>query len=249
MLRLPPPSRVAIGYVLVGGQRQDVFLNTEWARYFESLNTQVDVTSSAVGQPGAPGTTGAAGVGVSLSDEAGSSLEFIPGPPGAQGAKGDAGLALLMLQEQSVDEMPFVPHVPVYGTIATVTNDNAAPGFVGEYSSTTFSGVGLTTSVSANLASMSLTPGDWDVSGGVSLVGSVSNMSNAAFGASTTSLGFGSSGTYHQITGSVMGNIAGAIPVVRLSLSATTTVFLVALASFASGTASASGIFRARRVR
>jgi hypothetical protein len=31
---------------MVGGQRVELFLNPEWARYFDSLNTQVVVTSS-----------------------------------------------------------------------------------------------------------------------------------------------------------------------------------------------------------
>lgn len=86
---------------MVGGQRVELFLNAEWARYFDSLNTQVETTSSAVGLPGAPGTTGAAGVGVALSDGESASVEFIPGPRGEQGLQGSIGPAAFMLQEQA----------------------------------------------------------------------------------------------------------------------------------------------------
>lgn len=107
-LSIPAPSRIAVGSVLVNGQRLDVLLNPEWARYFDSLNSQVVLTGRAVGQPGAPGTTGAAGVGVSLSDEGGGDTEFIPGPPGAQGPAGAAGLPLFLLQDapESTDCIP-----------------------------------------------------------------------------------------------------------------------------------------------
>lgn len=84
---------------MVGGQRVELFLNPEWARYLDSLNTQVVVTAAAVGQPGAPGTTGAAGAGVSLADEGGGSVEFIPGPTGQPGPQGEPGPALFLMQE------------------------------------------------------------------------------------------------------------------------------------------------------
>jgi hypothetical protein len=103
-LSIPPPSRVAIGTALVGGQRVDIYLNPEWARYFESLNTTVIVTSDAVGLPGADGTTGAAGSGVAFS-ESGGDTEFIPGPRGEQGPKGEPGPALFMFQEPESNDV------------------------------------------------------------------------------------------------------------------------------------------------
>lgn len=100
-LNLPPPTRVAIGSLTVQGQKLELYLDPEWARYFTALNTQVVAVSGAVGQPGAPGTTGAAGVGVSLSDDAGTSVEFIPGPTGNDGPSGPAGFPLFLLQDQA----------------------------------------------------------------------------------------------------------------------------------------------------
>lgn len=87
----------------VGGQRQDVYLNVEWGRYFESLNGQVTTVVSAVGLPGAAGQTGAAGSGLATSSDSESSVEFIP-MPGPAGSPGLNGAALFMLADQSVPE-------------------------------------------------------------------------------------------------------------------------------------------------
>lgn len=248
MLRVPPPSRIALGTATVAGQQVEVFIHPEWARYFDSITSQSNTTAAAVGLPGAPGTTGAAGVGVALNDSCGGDTEFIPGPAGVQGPRGDPGPALFMLQEQSGDDMPFVPAVNSNGVVGTATSDNALSGFVGEYVSSTFSGVAMGAAV-VNLTSLSLPPGDWDVDGGVTFTGSVANMANAAAGFSTTSVAFGPSGTFFQLQGSVASIVAGASPTTRLSIAATTTVFFVGFTSFSSGTVTAAGIARARRVR
>lgn len=109
-LRIPPPTRIAIGTATLGGQSVDLFLNPEWARYFESLNSQVVVTSNAVGLPGAPGTTGAAGFGMCMDGEGGGSDEFMPGPMGPQGPQGSAGPALFLLQDDArSDDIPGQP--------------------------------------------------------------------------------------------------------------------------------------------
>lgn len=47
MLSVPPPTRVALGTLEIGGQKVELFLSPEWARYFISLNTQV--VESALG--------------------------------------------------------------------------------------------------------------------------------------------------------------------------------------------------------
>src|SRR5215469_13104445 len=72
----------------------------------------------------------------------------------------------------------------------TATNDNAPAGFVGEVISSVVAapGVALTTATPANVTSMVLTPGDWDVDGAIdfrfgattsftNLIGSISTVS------------------------------------------------------------------------
>lgn len=136
-LAIPPPSRVAIGYTMVGGERQDVYLNIEWARYFESLNGQVSTVASAVGLPGAPGQTGAAGSSLAMMGDGDGSTEFImvagggtAGAPGAQGPQGLQGPPI-ELSTDADNSVEFIPLAGAAGTPGAV----GAPGpvlFVGE---------------------------------------------------------------------------------------------------------------------
>lgn len=149
--------------------------------------------------------------------------------------------------------------IPVQGTN---TNDNAAAGDKGESivsSVPSGSAVALTSVVKTNVTSISLTAGDWDVDCWVDFTGGASTNISAAFTSiSTTSalldLSAGRyaalpvvSGGYTPFVGS--NDFAQALPPIRLSLSATTTVYLVVQVGFTVSTCSAWGIISARRVR
>ncbi len=137
-------------------------------------------------------------------------------------------------------------------TIQGVTNaSNAGAGNVGEYVSATASSVALTTAAAVNATSISLTAGDWDVSGGFSITDTSSNMNNGVCGWSTTSATFGPNGTYAQVGGSslALNSYSNSVPMGRLNLTSTTTVYMVCEAIFSSGTVNAGGIIQARRVR
>lgn len=139
------------------------------------------------------------------------------------------------------------------GIVGTTTNNNANAGSVGEFPTpTNLSAVPLTSAVTANASSVSLTAGDWDVTGVVSYVaGAATVLTGIATGISTTSATAGAAGTFAGLnlsfTAATTQNLSA--PVVRISLAATTTVYLIANAGFASGSCTASGFLRARRVR
>ena len=140
------------------------------------------------------------------------------------------------------------------GIVGTTTNDNANAGSFGEYVTGTTSGTSLTTATAANAASVSLTAGDWDVSGVVRYnPGGSATTSNISAGISTTSATFGGLGTLSALlipfSSSSGGNSVVISPTVRISISSTTTVFLVALCTFSASTMTADGFIRARRVR
>lgn len=140
------------------------------------------------------------------------------------------------------------------GVAGTATNDNAAAGCVGEFVSATLaqgSAITLTTTTAANVTSISLTAGDWDVTGAVAHEYSSANLSQDYGGSTATSATLNGLGSYfsHPYSQSITGTYITAIPVFRYSLSATTTVYLVAQSNFSSGTAKAYGYIRARRVR
>lgn len=137
----------------------------------------------------------------------------------------------------------------------TTTNDSAATGQIGEY----IEGIANDSTITGwvnntfkNIISISLTAGDWDVTGvanwfggpitgtnifcEISLV-SGSNESNVfAINETNTMPGSGS-------------NIRLNIPTRRISIATTTTVFLVGRIIFTGGTPTAGGIIRARRIR
>jgi hypothetical protein len=138
------------------------------------------------------------------------------------------------------------------GIVGTATNDNANAGSVGEYVTNSTSGTSLATNTSANCTSVSLTAGDWDVSGSVQYnpAGST-NMSGLNSGISTTSATLGALGTSNAIGATLTTGIGQiqSTPVVRISLSGTTTVFLIGNASFGTSTMTCNGFIRGRRVR
>lgn len=142
-------------------------------------------------------------------------------------------------------------------TLGTTTNDAAIAGGVGELLSGTVAtgaSVSLTTATAANITSVSLTAGDWDVTSVVDYnPGATTSITQLSQGVSSTTATLGAQDTFSQT--SVAANVPGAnvialpTPVTRISLAATTTIYLVAKATFTVSTLTAFGTIRARRVR
>lgn len=140
------------------------------------------------------------------------------------------------------------------GIVGTTTNDSAAAGKVGEYVESVIaagSAVSLTTATAANVTSISLTAGDWDVSSLVHFSMSGTTATVFAFGPHTVSANLPATdyvGDLRSLTG-ITDTLRLAGQVQRFSLSGTTTIYLVAQSSFSAGTVAAYGTIRARRVR
>lgn len=142
------------------------------------------------------------------------------------------------------------------GIVGTTAADNANAGSVGEFPSpTNLSGVSLTNSTGANVSSVSLTAGDWDVQCVIQYVpASTTVIGSAIAGVSTVSAGLGSLGsytTYQNYASSASGGngVILSSPVVRINISTTTTTYCVAFSGFSTSTQTASGFLRARRIR
>lgn len=141
----------------------------------------------------------------------------------------------------------------------TVTNDPTPAGKIGErlYGQLAkASATALVTATPKTITSVALTAGDWDVSGSVTfipvntttvsdLIVSISLVDNTD-GAPDSVGGYANVGVPYTSTG--LDNTVSIIPT-RISVAATTTVYLVANASFAVSTATAYGTIRARRMR
>lgn len=142
-------------------------------------------------------------------------------------------------------------------TAITTTNDNASAGNLGEYVVSTVatgSSVSLTSPNASNVTSVSLTAGDWDCTGVVDFTaGGATTTTVMKIGLSTTTATIGGQDTFSNYaaaqTLAAASDIAYPVPTVRFSLASTTTVFMVAQATFAVSTLKAYGTERCRRVR
>lgn len=154
----------------------------------------------------------------------------------------------------------------VFGTTPTInqpnivgvtTNSNAATGSVGEYVSATVavgSAVALVSATPKTVTSISLTAGDWDVSGLVEFATAGTTTTSAVGGGiSTTTNTFPAADDPSLFTfqGTFAVNASTRMPcgATRISISTTTTVYLIASCTFGSSTCSAYGTIRARRMR
>lgn len=140
------------------------------------------------------------------------------------------------------------------GAISGITQGTApSAGFIGEQFRATVatgSAVTLSNGTAANVTSISLTAGIWDVSGLIGFSGSIT-ATTCVGGISTTSATQGTQGDNNISTSSIPNGASDtsvSIPSYRLTLNATTTVYLVALVNFTVGTAKAYGRISGTRV-
>jgi hypothetical protein len=138
----------------------------------------------------------------------------------------------------------------------TTTNDDAAAGVVGEYvvsAVASGSGVSLVTSTAKTVTSISLTAGDWDVSGLIGFLPAATTSITALLGCASTTTDTNdlTNSVAHRCSATVPAAVVWQIPTqtTRLSLASTTTVYLVAVAVFTISTITAHGTIHARRVR
>lgn len=147
--------------------------------------------------------------------------------------------------------------------VGTITNDNAAAGNIGEHiiaAVPSTAGVTLTTDVGIDLLSVQLTAGDWELYWRVNYYGFGANITRFLAGPSVTAGVF----PIRNQTGPVspeaftvsnipITSLSGVHPMmsipIRVSLAATTTIYLVVNASFTIAGVEAYGTMRARRVR
>lgn len=142
----------------------------------------------------------------------------------------------------------------------TASNDNAAAGYIGEYIESIVSSatnVPAATGVWGNMTSISLTAGDWDVTGTCQAYGNGATVVNPSLVA--VSIFSGATTTDHVVGSNVLqlappGATAGAersvtVPSYRISLSGTTTVYFKENWTYSVATPQYQCRLSARRVR
>lgn len=147
----------------------------------------------------------------------------------------------------------------------TTTNDSAAAGFVGEHAITnvdvTSAPVSLTSPNTSTIASLSLTAGDWLVAGVVTFQAAAGTTGQSyTIGCSTTLGTLPAASKTANATGneiriewtqdtSAAEDICLSFPPIRVSLASTTTIYLVAAATFSVSTMTAGGSIWGVRIR
>lgn len=170
-----------------------------------------------------------------------------------------AQLASIISDETGTGSLVFgtTPTVNQPNIVGVTTNSNATAGSVGEYLETSTLATSLTTGTLANATSISLTAGDWDVSGIVAFVPAGTTVTVVVIAGINTVSATAKviSGSFLNITelwpaqNTPIGSMYVNAPVTRISLSATTPVYLIAQANFSTSTMTCNGYIRARRVR
>jgi hypothetical protein len=137
------------------------------------------------------------------------------------------------------------------GIVGTATNDNANAGSVGEYQTSTGSAIGLTSGNYVDLATLPLTAGDWDIQGFVNFNGSSLAATTWVVGINTVANTQPSNPNlqFQTFSSGILTGGSLISPTVRQSLASTTTIRCGGRMDFASGSVTATGTIRARRIR
>lgn len=138
----------------------------------------------------------------------------------------------------------------IFQNTGVTDGSSATAGKVGEYLSVTGAATALSNTVSANLTSLTLTAGDWDITGMALYNPNGSTLTTVYTGIGTTTANVPAFPNRTIFRSSSPFEIDCPAPTVRISLSATTTVYLVANAEFSGGSGvNGTGFLRARRIR
>jgi hypothetical protein len=182
------------------------------------------------------------------------------GPAGAAGPQGPAGPTGSAGMQGSTGALGPTGPTGTFNLKGVTDGSDAALGNVGEFQAASNSaGVPLTTAVTADVTSLALPAGDWQVSGVViftptttgpnSIIGGINTVS-ATLPTDTQVLA--GACTLSQIwSASMTSNKKQILPLAmcRINIAAATTVYLMAQSSFGGGSVTATGRLIARRMR
>jgi len=133
----------------------------------------------------------------------------------------------------------------------TSTNNNAPGGYIGEFISSVIASASHVTfsgGLAHDLTSISLTAGDWDVWGNITYDTVGAGTSIILGWISTTSATFPDASLYTAITATVGSGSGITVPMRRISIAATTTVYITGYLQTANSSTACGGIY-ARRAR
>ena len=129
---------------------------------------------------------------------------------------------------------------------------NQTTGPLSSASVVTGSAVALTTATAANVTTLSLAPGDYELSAEITLNLTGATLSRVQLGFGTTTATLPAASTTGLLNSPII-TTTSAVPITlnpqgRISVATTTTIYLVAHVTFSAGTVAAWGVVRARKV-
>jgi hypothetical protein len=146
-------------------------------------------------------------------------------------------------------------NLTVTGLVGTATNNNAVAGNVGETISSTVlaaSPISVSTGAVTNITSISVTAGDWEVSGNVYFIPAGTTVITSSYASTSTISATHANGAFQSgdASSNPAGFPAGVSTVTRrFSLALTTTIYLIGQVGFTTSTCTACGYIQARRLR
>lgn len=174
------------------------------------------------------------------------------------GALATTDLISVLDQSQAWSRPVNISNLKSYMLTGTATNDAAPVGAVGEYLESIVlagAGVSLTSGSPANITTLSLTAGDWDVwatAGFTPAGGTLPTVLGASISTTSNTLATGPNNgaiIYTELTYPAGRPQILPVGTKRISIASTTTIYLVALAGFTVSTLTGYGSLAARRVR
>lgn len=139
--------------------------------------------------------------------------------------------------------------LPVEAVVSSVTGTTPAAGIQGQVLTSTVTGVAITSNTNINITSLALTAGNWLVTGSSTTEPAAGTTTQASrVGLSTVSATFQSPYSQTGISGGAGYVLGTPTPVITVSGSGTTTIYLVGLVVYAASTLTIAGSIKAIRI-
>jgi hypothetical protein len=271
VLTMPPNTGYGISWLRFRSGTFTTQIKQDADRTFQVILDMPDAGTGGAGSAGPTGPTGPTGTGSGTGaggtgpqGDAGptgpTGLQGVPGPVGAAGPSGAVGIVGPQGPTGAQGSPGTTGPTGTASLKGATDGSDALAGNVGEFlAASNTAGVPLTSAVTANVVTLNLTPGDWQVSGVVVFTPNTTGPNAIIGGINTVSATLptdvqvlAGACTLSQIWSSSMtSNKQQILPLAmcRISVAAATPVYLMAQSSFGGGSVVATGRIIARRMR